>query len=265
MGADLITIVNAEGTLRAGINPENGQLCSLEVVRDGRPVEFMWGGGKPAHLKAPHEKKEAGGWQNSAIVMFPLVSQALNDRVTIGGRELVMPQHGIARYMRPIISGQGEAYATAAYVHEGNPAVQTPKGEVKFPHSFRLIVYYQTNDNRLEVNFEVENLSARLPLPFALGWHPAFLDLGGTVETNHKKLTVEEIAEASASAAHGAIILPGETDAKYTSADGGLKVAMNTWGFGNMQVWRQPASQPASFVHRADLRLATNKTCGRVC
>jgi len=243
MSDDLITIVNKEGTLQAGINTKNGQLCSLQVVRDGQPVELMWGGGKPEQLKAPHEKKEAGGWQNSAIVMFPLVSQALNDRITMDGQELSMPQHGIARYMQPVVCKQGSTYLILAYVHNGNDVVQTPKGEVRFPRSFRLIAEYQVRQNSLDTHFEVENLSAK-PLPFAFGWHPAFLDLGGRVEIGHNTSTVEEITKASASAAHGAIILPGETDATYTSADGRVGVDMATQGFGNMQVWRQPSSQP---------------------
>ena len=239
MSDDLITIVNAKDTFQAGINPTNGQLCSL--VSNSR--ELMWGGGKPEQLKAPHEKKEAGGWQNSAIFMFPLVSQAFNDKITIDGQELSMPQHGIVRYMRPVMCKQGPTHLTLAYGYNGNYVVQTPKGEVRFPRSFRLIAEYQVRHNSLDMHFEVENLSVK-PLPYAIGWHPAFLDLDGKIETNRRTLTVEEITKASPSVTHRSIILPGETDAKYISADGRIILDMKTQGFGNMQVWRQPSSQP---------------------
>ena len=83
------TLLISNGGTYAELNTENGQLFSLMRGR----VEVMWPGGAPA------ERRPAAGWQNSEIVMFPIVGAAPEDRFLVGSLGSFMNQHGLSRYM----------------------------------------------------------------------------------------------------------------------------------------------------------------------
>ncbi|MBI4095245.1 MAG: hypothetical protein HY438_00125 [DPANN group archaeon] len=239
--SDLIEIINKEGTLRAGINPENGQLCSLQ--RDGQ--EFMWGGGKPEHLKAPHEKKEAGGWQNSAIVMFPIIGLAKNNSVTVDGVQYKMPRHGIARYLLPTDIAVGKhSIGVKREYHCGAP-VETPSGFARFATSFAIYELYDLTGNSLEVTFNILNRSDEL-MSYALGYHPAFklpLNMGGRLRTLDRKQLhgakswhFGQISKFS----YATLILDAITQVKCPVKAGTLKVKSD---MGHTMAWR-PSDQP---------------------
>jgi galactose mutarotase-like enzyme len=105
-------------------------------------------------------------WAGRAPILFPVVGASSGGQVLVDGRAYPMPQHGFARLLD-----------FAPIEHESDRVVLRLESSLEtlqsFPFSFRLDVRLQIVTSAVRLRFRVSNLDAR-PMPFALGYHPAF-------------------------------------------------------------------------------------------
>lgn len=137
--------------LTATIAPLGAELQSLTLA-DGRPL--LWHG-DPAF------------WAGRAPVLFPIVGRpAAGDRIAVNGHEAPMAQHGFAR--RSLFTRVQADARTCRH-----DLVASAETHAHYPCDFRLTVTHALDGPTLIVCAEVENLGAA-PMPFGLGFHPAF-------------------------------------------------------------------------------------------
>ncbi|RKE84047.1 aldose 1-epimerase family protein [Rhizobium sp. AG855] len=144
-----IRIENTE--LAVEISSLGAEMQSLTTA-DGR--NWLWNG-------------DAAWWTGRSPLLFPIVGKAPGDRLAIGGKTYPMAQHGIARRRE---FGLVEQTATACR-HE---LVSTAETLDVYPFDFRLTLEHRLNGRTLTVTATIENTGS-VPLPFGLGFHPAFL------------------------------------------------------------------------------------------
>ena len=169
------TALISNGGTYAELNLENGQLFSLMRGR----VEVMWPGGAPA------ERRPAAGWQNSEIVMFPIVGAAPGDRFLVGERGCLMNQHGLSRYMDwEDISSNSSSVEMKQFYRAGE--VVAGKMPCSFAGSYTLAKsYVLDSEGKLTFTLELKN-NSDVDFRFAAGWHPAFRSVnGGTLTVGH--------------------------------------------------------------------------------
>lgn len=122
------------------------------TTRDGR--QWLWNG-------------DAAFWNGRSPVLFPIVGKAPEDTLLIDGAPHLMAQHGFAR--RREFSLDDATPASCRYALEATEDTRSA-----YPFDFRLVVEHRLNGPALTVAAEVENRGNR-PMPFGLGFHPAFL------------------------------------------------------------------------------------------
>ncbi|WP_136634557.1 aldose 1-epimerase family protein [Pseudooceanicola onchidii] len=105
-------------------------------------------------------------WSGRSPILFPIVGKAPGDRVGVDGQEGEMAQHGFARRMT---FARAKAEATRV-VHTLTDTVATRRA---YPKPFALTVTHSVSGATLSVSATVAN-TGRAPLPFGLGFHPAF-------------------------------------------------------------------------------------------
>ncbi len=156
----------SNGGTTARINTENMQLFSL--VRKG--IDVMWSGGAPENLKPSQ------GWQNSEIIMFPIVGDSINGHVVIGNKQYPMAKHGISRDLEWQVEYEENDRVAMVQVYEGGTQVKSKKNEISvFPNSYVMQKEYSiTATGKLIFRVAVDNKSNET-LPYAIGWHPAFV------------------------------------------------------------------------------------------
>lgn len=142
-------IITAAG-LSARISDLGAELQSLTLA-DGR--ELLWQG-------------DAAHWSGRSPVLFPIVGRAAEDHLTVGGAPVTMAQHGFARRSRFELIASGPDFTR--HLLTDSPATQA-----QFPRAFRLEVEHRLSDKGLALSATVTN-SGHQPLPFGLGFHPAF-------------------------------------------------------------------------------------------
>lgn len=106
-------------------------------------------------------------WSGRSPVLFPIVGKAPDDAVTIDGKRYPMAQHGFARR-----SAFGLAASTPVMCRYELAASDATRAV--YPFEFLLTVEHALDGPRLTVAAEVSNRDTR-PMPFGLGFHPAFL------------------------------------------------------------------------------------------
>ena len=128
--------------------------AEMQSVTTGDGANWLWNG-DPAF------------WTGRSPVLFPTVGKAPEDTLMIEGRPHAMAQHGFAR--RREFSLAAATASLCRYVLEASDPTRTA-----YPFDFRLSVEHSLDGPTLTVAAEVEN-RGREPMPFGLGFHPAFL------------------------------------------------------------------------------------------
>lgn len=141
IGSDVLSVVVSD------LGAEMQSLC-----RDG--TEYLWHG-------------DPAWWSGRSPILFPIVGKAPGDRVTIDGQGGEMKQHGFARRM---VFDPAKAEPSRV-VHTLTDTVET---HAAYPRPFALTVTHAVSGATLNVSAVVAN-TGRAPLPFGLGFHPAFL------------------------------------------------------------------------------------------
>ncbi len=140
----------ANERLSAEIAPLGAELL---VLRDASGADWLHDG-------------DPAWWSGRAPILFPMVGRAANDRIRVGGAFFPLPQHGFARRsLFEIVEAAPEKCLLRLRASEATRAA--------FPFAFRLDVAYALAGATLTVTAIVFNEDAR-PLPFSLGFHPAF-------------------------------------------------------------------------------------------
>lgn len=105
-------------------------------------------------------------WTGRSPVLFPIVGRAPDDHVAIEGKRYLMNQHGFARRSEFTLVAQGAEFCRLA-LSAG------PTSRMVYPFAFRLELEHRVAGRSVMVTAEVSNEDER-PLPFGIGFHPAF-------------------------------------------------------------------------------------------
>lgn len=121
------------------------------ATRDGRA--WLWHG-------------DSAFWAGRSPILFPVVGKAPDNRLRIDGEAFEMQQHGIARRSEFRLIKSGRSFC----LHE---LTASDTSRTAYPFDFRLTLRHAVEGPRLVLTAEVTNTGTR-PLPFGLGFHPAF-------------------------------------------------------------------------------------------
>ena len=139
-------------------------------------------------------------WGGRSPLLFPIVGKAPDNRLVVDGRAYDMQQHGIAR--------RSEFRLVDALAHScTHELVSTEASKASYPFGFRLTLRHAIEGATLTVTAEVTNTGDR-PLPFGLGFHPAFAwPLPGAEGREHTN-RLDNGAEPKLSRLDGGLRLP---------------------------------------------------------
>ncbi|MHB2208736.1 aldose 1-epimerase family protein [Methylobacterium sp. CM6257] len=116
-------------------------------------TEYLWSG-DPAY------------WNRHAPWLFPVVGASQGGQIRVGGASYPMGQHGFARDLPFQVVAQS-ADAVTLRLTDG------PETRAHYPFAFRLDVAARVRPAGLDFDVTVTNPGDG-PLPYALGFHPAF-------------------------------------------------------------------------------------------
>lgn len=146
--ADLIAIASADLTAR--INPLGAELWSLT---DAGGAEWM-------------TDADPAFWTGHAPLLFPIVGALNGGRYRLGDAEYALPKHGFARTSMFTLVEQDEGLARFRLTDsEATHAI--------YPFAFVFDMEFRLDGATLRMTATVAN-SGSEPLPFSLGFHPAF-------------------------------------------------------------------------------------------
>lgn len=121
------------------------------IVKDD--VEYLWDGDKEY-------------WPERAPVLFPYVGRFTDGTYTLGGREYHMDIHGFGRKLPYKVI----EYDQEHIVFELEDTEETFES---YPYHFLLRIIYRLENNRILVEYLVENRSEEM-MYFGIGGHPGF-------------------------------------------------------------------------------------------
>ena len=127
--------------------------AQLESLQNAEGLEYLW-------------QREPKWWSGCAPVLFPMVGALRGGRTVIDGRIYEMPQHGLARRRLFRLISQTDREAVFSLCADE----ETMK---HYPFAFELQVRYTLEQASLRTSFRVFNRGA-VPMPYAVGGHPAF-------------------------------------------------------------------------------------------
>lgn len=147
--SDIVRITSDE--LVAEVSSLGSEMQSLQTT-DGR--DWLWNG-------------DAAFWTGRSPILFPIVGKAPENHFSVDGTSYEMGQHGFARRAEWQLADASTS--TCRFELENSQAT-----EEVYPFAFLLSLTHSLEGRSLTVTAEVENRDSR-PMPFGLGYHPAFL------------------------------------------------------------------------------------------
>ncbi|MEQ1407617.1 aldose 1-epimerase family protein [Neorhizobium sp. Rsf11] len=180
--SDTVRIENQH--LAVEVSPLGAEMQSLTTA-DGR--SWLWNG-------------DAAFWSGRSPILFPMVGKARENRVSVEGKSYEMGQHGFARRSEfSLAASTGTMCRHELVASDATRAV--------YPFEFLLAVTHAVDGPKLTVSAEVENRDTR-PMPFGLGFHPAFLwPLPGGEGRAHA-VTLDNGAEPALVRLEGGLVKP---------------------------------------------------------
>lgn len=146
--SDRLTI--GSGALTAVIDRRGAELRALTDASGGRWLSD----GDPAW------------WSGIAPLLFPVVGAVANDSIRVGDNSFPMAKHGIARKADFTLVDRSDAHVTLRLS-------DADVGHATYPFAFTLDVTHRIEGLQLTTAVAVTN-PGDAPLPFSLGFHPAF-------------------------------------------------------------------------------------------
>lgn len=140
----IVTLKNDKFT--AQIDTFGAQLISLKGE-----TEYIW-------------QRTAPFWDNCAPILFPVVGRALNEVITVDGKDYPMMIHGFASKMEFEVLTQKDE--EAKFVLKSNNETLT-----MYPFEFELIVTFVLDEKGIDTKMCVKNTDNKL-MYFGIGGHP---------------------------------------------------------------------------------------------
>lgn len=134
---------------KARISNMGAELKSIEFNGE----EYIWQGDK--HI-----------WNSSAPILFPICSSLKDNEYVYGGKTYRMPKHGFASNRFFAIEHQTENTATFLLASDAADKAQ-------YPFDYELRVTYSLGEARLDIRYDVKNLSAD-KMYFSVGAHEGY-------------------------------------------------------------------------------------------
>jgi len=160
--------------------------AEMQAIRTGDGRSWLWDG-------------DAGWWGGRSPVLFPIVGRAPEDQVSIEGVRYPMGQHGLAR--------RSEFKLVAANGTSCRYELASSEQTSAYPFEFLLALTHSVAGRAVTVTAEVSNRDTR-PMPFGLGFHPAFVwPLPGAAGKMHS-VTLDNGAEPELVRLAGGLVMP---------------------------------------------------------
>lgn len=105
-------------------------------------------------------------WGNVAPVLFPVCGGLKDDKFTFQGVTYDLQKHGFAKLMEFEVEAKGKTFATFLLK-------DTPETLKQFPWKFEFRITYTLVANRVEVKYDVKNLSDK-EMYMSIGSHEAY-------------------------------------------------------------------------------------------
>ena len=167
------------------VSPLGAEMQSI-VTKDGQ--NWLWNG-------------DAAFWNGRSPVLFPIVGKAPGDHISVDGTRYPMGQHGFARRSEFSLLAQGEDFCR--FELRSSQASQSI-----YPFEFSLVVEHRVEGRAIVVTAEVSN-TGHGPMPFGIGFHPAFVwPLPGCEGLEHS-VTLENGGEPELARLSGGLLKPG--------------------------------------------------------
>lgn len=106
-------------------------------------------------------------WGKSSPILFPIVGALKEESYFFDGNKYHLSRHGFARDYEFMIEKLNDIQLQCTL----NSSEET---KYIYPFDFKLVLLYTLVEDRLEVNYKVENTSGTNKMFFSLGAHPAF-------------------------------------------------------------------------------------------
>ncbi len=135
---------------------------SATIQRRGAEVRALTGTNGARWL---HDGKP-DWWNGVAPLLFPIVGSVADDLIRVGNATYPMARHGIARTADFAVIDRGQGHVTMRLT-------DADTGRDSYPFAYLLDVTHRLDGERLTIEVCVCN-SGTDPLPFSLGFHPAF-------------------------------------------------------------------------------------------
>ncbi len=115
-------------------------------------------------------QRKEGSWQGSSPLLFPIVGDLHEEKITFQGEILNIKKHGFARGLE----------FTVAHSTQSSIVFQLKNDELQeYNYVYILSIRYTINEDKLLCEYVVENLGADR-MPFCIGAHPALrTDING--------------------------------------------------------------------------------------
>lgn len=147
-GPKIVSI--ASKSLSADISSLGAELQRLHTASG---VELLWDG-------------DPAVWAGRAPLLFPIVGEVKDDRITVAGKRYPLSRHGFARTSTfELIEAQPSSCLWRLRATEETRA--------RYPFAFRLDMAYAIDGDRLTMSATVAN-EGDGPMPASFGFHPAF-------------------------------------------------------------------------------------------
>jgi len=165
----MIQIENEQ--VKASVLGLGAELKSLVDKQSGK--EWMW-------------QADPAFWGKTSPILFPIVGALKENRYLFEGNKYNLPRHGFAREMNFDVCE-----------HAGHLVVfglsSSDETRALYPFEFDLEVEYCLEGMALRVEYRVKNSSAKEPMWFSLGAHPAFaIEVNGDKSYSDYQLYFEQ-------------------------------------------------------------------------
>jgi galactose mutarotase-like enzyme len=168
--------------------------AEMQSLRSSDGRDWLWSG-------------DAAFWTGRSPILFPIVGKAPGNRLTIDGKSYEMNQHGFARRSEFAL-----AEATDNLCRYELAASETTRAV--YPFDFLLSLTHALDGRTLTVTAEVTNRDDG-PLPFGIGFHPAFVwPLPGAAGRPHG-VTLDNRAEPELVRLADGLRLPGRAPSPF--------------------------------------------------
>mgnify|MGYP005787690127 CR=1 FL=1 len=144
----VLTLKNDRFT--ASVTSVGAELLSLKN-RDG--LEYMW-------------QKDPKYWGKTSPVLFPIVGNLRNDKVTFHGTEYGMAKHGLCRAAEFTVESHSDTDAVFSLCSSEETLAH-------YPYQFKLTLAYHLSETGISITYTVENIDNQ-PIDFCFGAHPGF-------------------------------------------------------------------------------------------